>query len=147
MDREIARLNFEGKLQAVSEEKGKPEQLLSFGPWTACVTYGTVRNRIGNGNPEPVGRALVAQLGDNRFLVAGFFCRVEFRPTDGQGTSTGSSCAWKRALTQTVSSNRFASGTATRPTGASTSLLSRWCCASRWPPIPPKRPGKRPAEA
>jgi hypothetical protein len=24
----------------------------------------------------------VAQLGDNRFLVAGFFCRVEFRPSD-----------------------------------------------------------------
>jgi len=44
-----------------------------------------VRNRIGNGNPEPIGRALVAQLGDNRFLVAGFFCRVEFRPTDASG--------------------------------------------------------------
>ena len=85
MDREIARLNFEGKLQAVAEEKGKPEQLLSFGPWTASVSYGTARNRIGNGNPEPIGRALVAQLGDNRFLVAGFYCRVEFRPTDASG--------------------------------------------------------------
>jgi hypothetical protein len=40
-----------------------------------------VRNRIGNGNPEPIGRALVAQIADDRFLVAGFFCRVEFRPT------------------------------------------------------------------
>jgi beta-galactosidase GanA len=85
MDREIARLNFEGKLQAVAEEKGKPEQLLSFGPWTASVSYGTARNRIGSGNPEPIGRALVAQLGDNRFLVAGFYCRVEFRPTDASG--------------------------------------------------------------
>jgi hypothetical protein len=81
MAREIARLNFEGKLQAVAEEKGKPEQMLSFGPWTASVSYGTVRNRIGNGNPEPIGRALVAQIADDRFLVAGFFCRVEFRPT------------------------------------------------------------------
>ena len=75
MAREIARLNFEGKLQAVAEEKGKPEQTLSFGPWTASVSYGTVRNRIG------IGRALVAQIADDRFLVAGFFCRVEFRPT------------------------------------------------------------------
>jgi hypothetical protein len=85
MAREIARLNFEGKLQAVAEEKGKPEQLLSFGPWTASVSYGTQRNRIGTGNPEPIGRALVAQLADNRFLVAGFTCRVEFRPTDASG--------------------------------------------------------------
>jgi hypothetical protein len=85
MAREIARLNFEGKLQAVAEEKGKPEQLLSFGPWTASVSYGTVQNRIGKGNPDPIGRALVAQLADNRFLVAGFTCRVEFRPTDASG--------------------------------------------------------------
>jgi hypothetical protein len=32
------------------------------------------------GNPKPVGRALVAQLKDNQFLVAGYFCRVDFRP-------------------------------------------------------------------
>jgi hypothetical protein len=34
------------------------------------------------GNAEPVGRAMVAQLGENEFLVAGFFCRVDFRPSD-----------------------------------------------------------------
>jgi hypothetical protein len=27
-----------------------------------------------------MGRVLVAQLEDNQFLVAGFFCRVDFRP-------------------------------------------------------------------
>jgi hypothetical protein len=27
-----------------------------------------------------VGRALVAQLKENQFLVAGYFCRVDFRP-------------------------------------------------------------------
>ena len=83
MAREIARLNFEGKLQAVAEETGKPAQTLSFGPWNANVSYGAVRNGRGNGNPEPTGRALVAQLGDNQFLVTGFFCRVDFRPGDG----------------------------------------------------------------
>ena len=30
---------------------------------------------------DPLGRALVAQLGENQFLVAGYFCRVDFRPT------------------------------------------------------------------
>jgi hypothetical protein len=37
MQREIARLNFEGKLQAVAEEKGKVTQTLAFGPWNAVV--------------------------------------------------------------------------------------------------------------
>ena len=82
MDREIARLNFEGKLKAVAEEKGIPKQTLEFGPWTAEVSYGAVRNRPGNGNSQPIGRALVAQLGDNQFLVTGFFSRVKFHLTD-----------------------------------------------------------------
>ena len=79
---EIARLNFEGKLQAVAEEKGKATQSLSFGPWNALVSYGAVRNSHAAGNAEPIGRVLVAQLADNQFLVAGFYSRVDFRPTD-----------------------------------------------------------------
>ncbi|MFZ0964966.1 MAG: DUF5597 domain-containing protein [Terriglobia bacterium] len=82
MQREIARLNFEGKLQATAEEKGKPTQTLPFGAWTAVVSYGATWNNPGHGNPEPTGRALVAQLKDNQFLVTGFYCRVDFRPAD-----------------------------------------------------------------
>jgi hypothetical protein len=82
MVREIARLNFEGKLQAVAEEKGKVTQTLPFGGWNATVSYGAARNNRPMGNPEPTGRVLVAQLKDNQFLVAGFFCRVDFRPGD-----------------------------------------------------------------
>jgi hypothetical protein len=82
IDREIARLNFEGKLQAVAEEKGKVTQTLSFGPWNAIVSYGARRNNRAEGNPEPVGRLLVAQLKDNQFLVTGFHSRVEFQPVD-----------------------------------------------------------------
>jgi hypothetical protein len=85
MDREIARLNFEGKLQAVAEEKGQPTQSLDFGPWTVTVSYGLGQFGSGQnppGNPEPIGRALVARLADNQFLVTGFFCRVDFQLTD-----------------------------------------------------------------
>jgi hypothetical protein len=83
MAREIARLNWEGKLQAVAEEQGKLTQTLQFGGgWNAEVSYG-VWERYGRpvGNPQPMGGALVAQLKDNQFLVAGFYCRVDFRPT------------------------------------------------------------------
>lgn len=85
MMREIARLNFEGKLQTAVEEKDEHSQTLEFGPWKAVVSYGVPQFGFGNnpkGNPEPVGRALVAQLADNQFLVAGFFCRVDFQVSD-----------------------------------------------------------------
>ena len=80
MAREIARLNFEGKLQAVAEETGKTNETLSFGSWEATVSYG-VWSRYGHpaGNPQPMGGVLVAQLKDNQFLVAGFHCRVDFQ--------------------------------------------------------------------
>ena len=82
MMREIARLNFEGKLRAVAEETDKPTNTLAFGTWNATVSYGGGRgNRApAAGNREPTGRALVAQLADNQFLVAGYSCRVDFRP-------------------------------------------------------------------
>jgi hypothetical protein len=80
MQREIARLNFDGKLQAAAEEQGKPVRTLPFGAWDAIVSFGAARNNRAAGNPNPEGRALVAQLGDNQFLVTGYFCRVDFRP-------------------------------------------------------------------
>src|ERR1035437_6440274 len=58
MAREIALLNFEGKLQAVAEEKGKVTQTLAFGPWNAVVSYGAARNGRAAGNAEPTGRVL-----------------------------------------------------------------------------------------
>ncbi|HEX4006811.1 MAG TPA: DUF5597 domain-containing protein [Acidobacteriaceae bacterium] len=81
MARDIARLNFEGKLQATSEEDDAAPQTLHFGAWDAVVFYETGR-RGGSikGDHEPPGRALVAQLADNQFLVTGYDCRVDFRP-------------------------------------------------------------------
>jgi len=82
LDREIARLNFEGRLQAVSEEKDGPEQALSAGDWRVSVKYGLTQFGPADhpkGNPEPIGGALVAQLSDNEFLVAGIHCRVDFQ--------------------------------------------------------------------
>ena len=87
MQREIARLNFEGKLKAVAEplyfkggDHGKLTQTLPFGSWNAVVSYGASHRGPDTGNPTPEGRALVAQLGDSQFLVAGYFCRVDFFP-------------------------------------------------------------------
>jgi beta-galactosidase GanA len=87
MMREAARLGFEGKLQAVAEEQGQHTQTMDFGEWKAVVTYGVPAFGFGNdppGNPEPMGRALVAELGESQYLVTGAFCRVDFQSTDAR---------------------------------------------------------------
>ena len=67
-------------------------QTLVFGPWTATVGYGQPQFGGGRGggaavtpNPDPTGRALIAQLGPDEFLVTGVTARVDFRPTDATG--------------------------------------------------------------
>ena len=83
MSREIARWNFEGRLQATAEEPGKVSQTLPFGAWNAEVSYGVwVRYGKPAGNPLPMGGALVVQLAENQFIVSGFYCRVDFKPAD-----------------------------------------------------------------
>jgi hypothetical protein len=82
MQREIARLNFEGKLQAAAEEPGKATEILPFENWNAEVAFGALRRGASPSAepPKPSGRILVAQLGDNQFLVTGYDCRIDFRP-------------------------------------------------------------------
>ncbi len=84
MAREIARLNFEGKVQADAEETGEPQQVFAFHGWQATASYGLPHFGSGGaapGNPQPVGRFLIAQLGDDQFLVTGASCRITFRPS------------------------------------------------------------------
>ena len=58
MDRDVARLNFEGKLKAVAEEQGEVTQTLPFGAWNATVAYGARANQKPTGNPQPTGRCV-----------------------------------------------------------------------------------------
>ncbi len=85
--REVARLNFEGNLQSVAEDRDVHTQSMIFGSWTAEVAYGATRfpgsGASGpRGNPEPTGGVIVGKLGDNEFLVVGRQCRVDFHPSD-----------------------------------------------------------------
>ena len=79
--REIAELNFEGKLKTAVEEKGTPRKSIDFGKWQVMVSYGLPQFGFGTnppGNPDAEGRALVAQLSADEFLVTGFDARVDF---------------------------------------------------------------------
>jgi hypothetical protein len=80
MSREIARLNFKGKLKTSVEEPGQVQQELDFGSWQASVNYGFPQHdgRRPPGNKDFHGAALVAQLGPDEFLVTGLDSSVGF---------------------------------------------------------------------
>lgn len=85
MDGVIARLNFEGKLQAVSEDPAVHTQTLDFGKWRAVVSYGLPQfgnGKVPSGNTPADGGAMVAQLGPDEFLVTAVHARVDFESAD-----------------------------------------------------------------
>jgi hypothetical protein len=80
MSREIAALNFEGKLKTAVEEPGATAQELDFGGWQATVAFGFPQpdGRRAPGTKDAHGAALVAQLGPDEFLVTGLDASVSF---------------------------------------------------------------------
>jgi len=110
MMREWAKLGFEGKVWGVSEPltadevkkmAAKPDaskeekeaaskkiaealtQTLDLGKWNAEITYGRPMFFTSPpvGNEVASGGALIAQLGEDEYLVTGFKARVEFKPS------------------------------------------------------------------
>ena len=80
MSREIAKLEFEGKLKTAVEEPAQSSQELDFGDWQATVAYGFPQPDGGHapGTKDAHGAALVAQLGPDEFLVTGVDASVIF---------------------------------------------------------------------
>jgi beta-galactosidase GanA len=81
MQREIAALSFAGKVWGAAEPVDTHERTLDLGKWRAVVTFG--RPQFGEeppkGNSPPSGGALIAELGENEYLVTGYHARVAFQ--------------------------------------------------------------------
>ncbi|MFT4247063.1 MAG: DUF5597 domain-containing protein [Pseudomonas sp.] len=82
IDRLLARASAEGRLQAITEQPGQPQQVLRFGDWQVTASFGAPHwgdaPPILPGNADHGGRLLVAQLGPDEFLLTGFAARAEF---------------------------------------------------------------------
>jgi hypothetical protein len=80
MSREIAALEFAGKLKTSVEEPGQATQELDFGKWQATVAFGYPQpdGRRAPGTKDAHGAAVVAQLGPDEFLVTGVDASVTF---------------------------------------------------------------------
>jgi hypothetical protein len=80
MSREIAQLEFDGKLQTAVEEVGQPTREVDFGDWQATVAFGFPQSdgRRPPGTKDAHAAALIARLGPNEFLVTGVDASVSF---------------------------------------------------------------------
>lgn len=80
MDREIARLQFEGKVRTAVEEPGQTSEEIDLGDWQATVAFGFPQRdgQRAPGTRDAHGAALVARLGPDEFLVTGIDASVTF---------------------------------------------------------------------
>jgi hypothetical protein len=86
---QIAQINYEGKLQTAVEERGTERQVLHFNGVDAIASFGFPQGdgRLPPGTATHTGRALIAQLGPQEFLVTGFEASVTFRLPDSLGSA------------------------------------------------------------
>ena len=88
-DRELAALKYAGRVKTAVEENGISQKELEFGAgagaWRALVSFppsydppASPVSTTSDTTGLHVGRAVVAALGQNEFLVAGIDCRVQF---------------------------------------------------------------------
>ncbi|HTJ29304.1 MAG TPA: DUF5597 domain-containing protein [Acidobacteriaceae bacterium] len=84
---EIASLQEKNDLKVAVEEDQITDLRLIFPEFDSVVTFGTPRpsygGLFGSGTKNKTGRALVAALGPDEFLVCGFDSLVNFRPKRG----------------------------------------------------------------
>jgi hypothetical protein len=80
MTREIAQLEFDGKLKTAVEEPGQTAEEVDFGDWQATVAFGFPQPDGGRapGTKDAHGAALIGQLGPDEFLVTGVDASVNF---------------------------------------------------------------------
>ena len=104
MSREVAQLEFEGKVKTAVEEIGQPSQEIDFGEWQATVAYGFPQKDgdMPPGTKDAHGAAFIAQLGPDEFLVTGLDASVIFHLKDKK--------PWVRSQFVTVEQGHFENG-------------------------------------
>jgi beta-galactosidase GanA len=83
----ITRLQGTGKLHSAVEEQYLTDRLIPSSKFDVLVQFGNLHPEyggiFGTQTPGMTGRALVAELSPDEFIVIGFDAHVQFRPTRG----------------------------------------------------------------
>ncbi len=77
-------------IKSVVETEDHTVQGIDLGAWKALVTFSSSAGRSAQQNVQPIGKAMIVQLGENEFVLIGTLSRFTFRPL---GTNSGR--AWQ----------------------------------------------------
>jgi hypothetical protein len=86
MIRELAKWGFEGKIKTLVEREDHAEQKIDLGSWQAIVSFGNIERNEIRKNLRPVGKIMIVQLDENKFILIGTLCNITFKPT---GSNSG----------------------------------------------------------
>jgi hypothetical protein len=82
MMRPLAQWGFEGKIKTVIEGEDHKEQTIDLGNWQAVVIFGGMgRGSAPPPNQQALGKMMVVQLSDNKFISVGTHARITFKST------------------------------------------------------------------
>jgi hypothetical protein len=104
MMRELARWGFEGKIKAVVEREDHADQAIDLGSWQAVVSFGTARGGKTQGNSQPIGKAMIVKLAENKFILIGTLCHITFRPV---GNNSGKAWQYLKVEEGSYENNSF----------------------------------------
>jgi hypothetical protein len=82
MMRELAQWSFEGKIKAVIEREDNGEQKIDLGNWQVIIYFGgDGRANAAPIHSKPMGKLMIVELEENKFLLVGTDCHITFKPT------------------------------------------------------------------
>jgi hypothetical protein len=82
MMRELAQWSFDGKIKAVIEREDNGEQKIDLGNWQAIIYFGgDGRANAAPIHSKPMGKLMIVELEENKFLLVGTDCHITFKPT------------------------------------------------------------------
>lgn len=78
---QLAQWAFEGKIRSVVEGEDHAQQAIDLGNWQAIVRFGGFGRDKLPPNQQPVGKMMIIQLSEDKFIVVGTHARITFKPT------------------------------------------------------------------
>jgi hypothetical protein len=80
MMRDLAQWAFEGKIRSVVEGEDHVQQTIDLGNWQAIVRFGGFGRELLPPNLQAIGKVMIVQLSDDKFIAIGTNARLMFKP-------------------------------------------------------------------
>lgn len=77
---QLAQWAAEGKIKAAVEREDHAEQTIDLGTWQTTITFGNSRSMNSEQHEDTLGKLMIVQLEENKFIVTGTDSHITFKP-------------------------------------------------------------------